>query len=318
MTKKALDKITDTVLAYDPSNPTVLKAIAGSPDKPMAIGDIEIQCYVLEDETRVLSQRGMLSSLSIRRGGARKSDIAIKSDGAQLPRFFAQKWIKPFINNDLLSALKYPIPFKIGGSLGYGYAAAILPGLCDAILEAHKQGHTTPRQSGIVNQAQLLIRGLAHLGIIALVDEATGYQEIREERALARILEAFIAEQLQRWTKTFPIQFYREICRLRGWPNIYSVKRPQAVAKYTINLVYQRLAPGVLDELCEKNPVVRGRRKNKHHQWLTPDVGHPKLKEHLHAVIAVMKVSPDWDTFMIHMDMVFPVQSDQAVLDFYG
>ena len=34
-----------------------LKVIAGAPDKPLKIGDIEIDCYVLEGEKRVLSQR---------------------------------------------------------------------------------------------------------------------------------------------------------------------------------------------------------------------------------------------------------------------
>ena len=35
-----------------------LKVVAGAPDKPMMIGDIEIPCFVLEDETRVINLRG--------------------------------------------------------------------------------------------------------------------------------------------------------------------------------------------------------------------------------------------------------------------
>ena len=30
-----------------------LEVIAGAPDRPLVIGDIEIPCYVVEDETRV-------------------------------------------------------------------------------------------------------------------------------------------------------------------------------------------------------------------------------------------------------------------------
>ena len=317
MTKEALDCIADTVLTYDPTESNMLRAIAGSPDKPVQIGDVEIQCYVLEDETRVLSQRGMFSSLAIRRGGARTGDLDTRDSGAQLPRFFSQKWINPFLNNELVLALKSPIVFK-ASALTYGYPATLLPELCNAILEADRQGYTTPRQAPVVDQAQLLVRGLARLGIISLVDEATGYQHVREERALAHILERFIAKELQQWTRTFPMDFYRQLCRLRHWPNIYSVERPAAVANYTNSLIYQRLAPGVLDDLREKNPKVRGRRRYKHHQWLTSDVGHPRLKEHLHAVTTLMKSSLDWDDFMRRIDLALPVQTNQTVLHFEG
>jgi ATP-dependent DNA ligase len=43
--------------------------------------------------------------------------------------------------------------------------------------------------------------------ISALVDEATGYQKERAADALARILEAFIAKELQPWIKTMFPQF---------------------------------------------------------------------------------------------------------------
>ena len=45
------------------SNKT-LKVIAGTVDHPLIIGDIEIPCYVLEDETRVLSQGGFLVAIA--------------------------------------------------------------------------------------------------------------------------------------------------------------------------------------------------------------------------------------------------------------
>ena len=49
---KALDAITDKVLAHRPAATPLLKVIAGEPDRPLVIGDIQIACYVLEDETR--------------------------------------------------------------------------------------------------------------------------------------------------------------------------------------------------------------------------------------------------------------------------
>ena len=156
------------------------------------------------------------------------------------------------------------------------------------------------------------------MGIIALVDEATGYQRIPEERALATILERFIAKELQPWTRTFPPEFYTQICRLKGWPKVLSVKRPSLIGKYTNEFVYNRLAPGVLAELQRKNPVVPDtrRRRHRHHQWFTTEIGHPKLKQHLAGVIAVMRVAPPWNVFTWNMAKAFPKIGETSPLDF--
>ncbi len=290
-----------------------LKVIAGAPDKPLVIGDIEITCYVLEDETRVLSQRGVFSGLNITSGGPSHGDAP------EIPRFAGQKWLNPFILNGLDRALKFPILFtpSRGGRPAYGYPATLLVDICNAIVNADKAGATTCRQKAIVQRALMLIQGLAHVGINALVDEATGYQEIRSQRALATILEKFIAKELQPWTKTFPYEFYKQIFYLKKWPGPDGVKRPSVIGHYTNDFVYARLAPGVLEELCDKNPVQpSGARLRKHHQWFTPDIGHPKLKEHLAAVIALMKAAPNWDAFRSSLNRALPKINETMELPF--
>ena len=150
------------------------------------------------------------------------------------------------------------------------------------------------------------MRGLATVGIITLVDEATGYQRI-QERALAKILEKFIDNELQKWTKTFPYEFYKQIFRLRGWKGPNGVKRPQVIGHYTNDFVYDRLAPGILEELRRINPrLPSGELKNRHHQWFTEDFGHPKLREQLAAVIAIMRLSTNWDNFVRNINKAFP------------
>ena len=290
-----------------------LKVIAGTPDRPLIINDIEIDCYVLEDETRVLSQRGLLKSVGFTRGGPR-NEPETEGIGAQMPRFVGQKWISPFISNNLMSVLKKPIIFQAPtGATAYGYPATALVDLCNAILEANEQGAATPRQNSFVERAMVLIRGLATVGVIALVDEATGYQRIREERALATILEKFISKELQPWTKTFDYEFYNQIFRLKKWPGPNGVARPSVIGHYTNDIVYSRLAPGVLEELRRVNPTLpsgKGRR-NTHHQWFTPDLGHPKLKEHLAAVTALMRASTNWDIFIRNLNRAFPKSEQQ-------
>lgn len=277
-----------------------LKATHGSPEHPLRIGDIEIDCYVLEDGTRVVSQRSLIRAMGTTRGGAR-SDGEAERVGAEIPRFAAQLWLKPYISNELSVALSNPIRFKAPtAGLAYGYPATILADICDAILQARDAKSATARQQAIVERADLLVRGFARVGIIALVDEATGYQKDRAANALARILELFIAKELQPWVKTFPPEFYEQMFRLRGLPfPATSVKRPQYFGQLTNNVVYDRLAPGVLAELKAVTPRNdEGRPKAKYFQSLTANLGYAKLREHIGAVIALMRISDSWEGFM--------------------
>ena len=289
-----------------------LKVIAGTPDHPLVIGDIEIPCYVLEDETRVLAQRGMVSGLGMSRGGSSHGG------GDRLAHFVNQNTLNPFISNELRAVTQNPIHFRPPtGSGAYGYPATLLVDLCNVVLEARRAGVLQKQQSHIADRCELLIRGLATVGIIALVDEATGYQQIREQRALATILEKFIAKELQPWTRTFPYDFYTEIFRLKGWPGPEGQKRPVIIAQYTNDFVYDRLAPGVLEVLKRLNPKLpSGQRRAKHHQWFTPEFGHPKLKEHLAAVTALMRASSNWEQFKRHLQRAFRKPDEQDPLPF--
>ena len=281
-----------------------LKVIAGAHDSPLIIGDIEIDCYVLEDETRVLSRGGFQSAL----GRHRTSKRHQHRDVVNLPAFLAAGNLKRFISDDLVTA-STPIAFQAPsrGPVAYGYRAELLPQVCEVYLKTRDAGELLPSQQHIAAQAEVLIRGLATVGVIALVDEATGYQRIREERALAAILEKWIAEKHQEWTRTFPYEFYQLIYRLKGWPGPYGHKRTPLLGHYTNDIVYDRLAPGVLEELQRVNPILpAGYRKVRHHQWFTPDLGHPQIKEHLIGVMALMRAAPNWTAFRRSLQRAYP------------
>jgi len=179
--------------------------------------------------------------------------------------------------------------------------------LDEQALAARQVGTLDIQQHKLAARCEILMRSFARVGIIALVDEVTGYQHIREKRALATILEKFITKELQPWTRTFPYEFYEQIFRLKGWPGPDGVKRPSVIGHYTNDFVYARLAPGILDELRECNPVKpSGSRRSRHHQWFTPKFGHPKLKEYLAAVTALMRAAPNWNRFKGDLQRAFP------------
>ena len=289
-----------------------LKVIAGAPDRPLRIGTIEIECYVLEDETRVLSRGGFQAALGRHRTSRRHQAL----DVVNLPAFMAAGNIKPFISSELSTA-STPITFKAParGPVAHGHRATLLPDVCEVYLKARDAQVLLPSQLPTAERAEIIMRGLAKVGIIALVDEATGYQEVRAQQALAIILERFISQELQPWTRTFPYEFYQQIFRLKDWPGPQGVKRPSVIGHYTNDVVYSRLAPGVLDELRNKNPVQpSGRRRASHHQWFTPDIGNPKLKEHLAAVVALMRAAANWNSFQRMLNRAFPKRNETIPL----
>ena len=282
-----------------------VQATYGAPDRPLRIGEVEIPCYVLADGRRVLAQRGLQTSIGMSRSGGRPG-------ARRLAQFLASLGAKGLDVNDLIARINTPIRFipPHGGNVADGYEATILPDICDVILEAKRLGKILlPRQEHIADACGILVRAFAKIGIIALVDEATGYQDARARDSLARILEAFIAKELRKWVKTFPAEFYKEMFRLRKWDfSENSGARPAVVGHLTNDLVYRRLAPGVLDELRRLTPRdEKGRLKTHFHRRLTEDIGNPRLREHLAAVVALMKASTHWEQFMRAIDRALPV-----------
>jgi len=283
------------------------KATHGSAEHPLVIGEIKIPCYVLENGTRVLSQRGIIEGLGMTRGGV-----------GQLASFLSGKSISPFVNNEIAVWAKNPIQFALpqGGSPAYGYPATMLVDICEALLAARKAKALQKQQLHLADQAEILVRGFARVGIIALVDEATGYQKERARDALANILEAFVAKELQPWIKTFPSDYYEHLFRLRGlsYPPEQTNYRPRYFGKLTNDFIYKRLAPGVLEEL--KKQAIKDEKRGKLHQRLTMDYGHPKLREHLASVITVMKLSKNFDQFRQKLNLVLPRYNETMSMDF--
>ena len=288
----------------------LLKATHGSADHPLRIGDVEISCYVLEDGTRVLSQRGLVAGLGMTYGSG-------QGGADRLTGFAAGKGISPFINNEMMALIRNPIKFRHsgGGGVAFGYPATLLADICDAILAARRAGALQKQQEHIAQQAEILVRGFARVGIIALVDEATGYQRTRERDALAKILEAFVAKELQPYVKTFPPEYYEQMFRLRGldYPPSNAKYRPQYFGTLTNDIVYERLAPGLLKEL--KAQAAKDDKKGRLHQRLTNEIGHPKLREHLASVTTIMKLSKDYADFTGKLDAIHPRYETTRSLD---
>lgn len=276
----------------------------------------KIPCAVLDDETRVLRERSVARALGKKGSGAywqkKKSE-----KGALLPEYISTQNLNEFINEETREQLLNPITYKLrSGNEANGMPATLLPEICNIWLQAREKGALYKNQENTAKKAEILMRGLAVVGIIALVDEATGYQDFRTRKILEEYLNKFIAKELRPWTETFQEDYFKEMFRLRGLPyNPDTAKRPQYFGHYTNDFVYSRMAPKLVDELKKKNPrTPKGYRKHKNFQWLSEDFGHPKLREHLAAVIALMRAATKWEGFKRSMERALPKYGDTMVL----
>ena len=285
------------------------------------LGETHIACAVLPNGARIITQATFLRALG--RSRSPKAGTGVLSTVDELPFFLQAEALRPFISDDLLQSTS-PIFYRTkSGGKGVGYDARLLPQVADVYLQMRdaalkETGKVPTRYQPMVFAADVLVRALANVGIIALVDEATGFQRDRASDALASILEAFIAKELRPWVRTFPSDFYEQLFRLRGlnFPQD-QVYRPQYFGHLTNDIIYKRLAPGVLEEL--KKAVPRrddGRHKHQFFRRLTESVGHPKLREHLASVITMMKLSKDYADFEQKLDRIHPSYHKTLALDF--
>jgi len=269
----------------------------------LMIGDIEIPCAVLENGKRVLTQSGFM--LALGRARQAKGRQYYNAD-VNLPAFLTAKNLKPFIPEDL-SVTSSQIEFKtLSGVRAFGYSAELLPKVCGVFLDAVSAKALVPGQSHIADRALILIRGFASVGIIALVDEATGFQYDRPRRDLEEYLSKFLSESLRRWVRTFPGDYFKHLCRLKGVILRPDMKLPQYFGHLTNDLVWRRIAPGLLRALKERRSE-RGNPSNKLHSWTSDELGKPELLLHLGMVVGLMKLHTDYDLFHKQLNQIAPI-----------
>lgn len=256
----------------------------------------------LEDGRRVMTSRAFLSAL----GRPWKGTYA----RTERPNFIDAKNLNDFVSKELLAVLEPVEYLSHRGQKVSGYDAQLLPLVCDVYLKARAAGDVlTKSQEGVAQYAELIVRGLAKIGIFSLIDDATGFTRIRARDELQAILAAYISPELLPWTRRFPDAFYAELHRVRGWPyQPGNQARNGYIGKLTRALIYDPLPPGVRGELETKNPYVpeiKGRR-HRHHQLLTEDVGHPHLEKQITSVTTLLRISDNWSDFSKHFSRAFP------------
>lgn len=268
-------------------------------DGTLFFGEKSIACAVLNTRIRVLTQETFLTSIG-RAAKAKGGTGVFGADGVDdLPPFLSADNLKPFIGERLRQSTT-PILYRTkGGVVAMGFDARLLPMVCDVYLHAGLARKLTKAQIRIAHACRELQQGFSEIGIVTLVDDATGYSDDRARDELAKILEAYIAPHFARWTRRFPHEFRKQVYRLYNWNyNPKDTRTPRYMGKFIMKYVYGGLPPAVVDRLKTESPNnANGQRPRKLFQFLTDETGIPHLDLQITTVTTLMRASIDKDQF---------------------
>jgi hypothetical protein len=244
----------------------------------LELGGDPIDCYVLDTGERVITLSAILKTLA----GVIASNLG---------DYLGVSALKPFLNSDLI--LGETIEFHIPGTQlrGRGIAAERFIEILNAYVKALEAGKlTTERQREIAIKASIVLGACAKVGLIALIDEATGYQFERAEDALQVKIRAFIADELRDWEKTFPDELWEQFGRLTNWKGKFH-QRPKWWGHLVIELIYDALDADVAKYLRENKP--KPQHGKNYHQWFTEDYGLKHLIPHIYKIIGMAENCKD-------------------------
>jgi len=304
----------------------------------LTIGEKILECHVLDDGRRLLTQTAFFEALGRPARGTlakdkKTSTISKHIEGLILaddsvltetgfmssntdmlkegppPPFLDAENLKPYVSQ-ALHARYCPVTFlTLKGNLAQGYEATLLPEVCEVYLKARDAGILKGRQAEIAVLCEALGRALMKTGIIALIDEATGYQHDRARDALQLLLKAYIGDELLKATRIFPHEFLQGAYRLCGWEYCEGVPiKPHLLGTFINRTIYNKLPPEVLAEIKQLNPVRDTTKRRKHRQWqfLTETTGIPQLDKLFIIASALMRLFKNREEFYAAYDKVVP------------
>jgi P63C domain len=291
----------------------------GTVPKATHTGELDIQgliipCARLDNGERVISDRSLAETLGVRGGGAYYERKKKADTGAMLPEYISAKYLEPFITDKIRAMVSEQITYtQINGASARGIKATALPEICDIWVQARQNGALKPEQYQIADKAYILLKVFASIGLFSLIDEATGFQYDRPRRDLEEQLKKFLSEELRKWVRTFPADYFKHLCRLRGVELRDDMKLPMYFGTLTNNLVYRRIAPCLLKKLKERK-LERGHKADKLFSWLSEDIGLRALLVHLGTVVGFMKVNTNYDEFEKQLNSIAPIYPESPGL----
>lgn len=259
----------------------------------LRIGDIKLDCAVLNNGMRVLTATSIYEAFG-------SSPIEINSrlevEEIKLPLYFASKNLQSYINQDIISKLT-PITYLDNKQEKIAYIANLLPKLCELYLNARRGGHLYTTQVKHAIQSEILLSTLAQVGIMSLIDEATGYQHDRKHEALRILILEYIAVEFHKLLDSFPDSFFSELDWLYYNSPTKSIKRPQIYAHFINKYIFEAIELGAFkSNLSIPNTASEGEYKTKFYHWLSRE-GKDMLLNKIYKVQELMEMFSNIKSF---------------------
>lgn len=254
----------------------------------LSFGGVEIDCYNLDDGRRAISQRAIVRALRGAKSGA-PNPKGIGDYLARIPDEYAGILARP------TSEVEFVLP---SGTTSIGRDAEWLIDLCNAYVDAAIAGSLHRKQLHLAAQARTIVAACAKTGIAALIDEATGYQYVREHGILGDIFARALREQASPWKRTWEDATVDAICRT------FQIKRvgrefPAPLMGVIGKLYRMLLGSEVHEELRRRNP--RGEGRDIHTQWMAEDTV-SALRDHLRVIEAFARTCDSKSQFWSRME----------------
>ena len=177
-------------------------------------------------------------------------------------------------------------------------------------LAADNAGVLQKQQRGIANRCRIITTSLTRIGLIALIDEVTGYQKRRDADELQQILTAYVLPEHRPWLQVVPEEFTDEIYRVYGCQRKARNRGPRYAGKLIRRLVYEKMPKPIRSALDEQNPAKKGYRKHKHHQFLTLKQGLDHFRSQIIAIMMLLRISENKSKFKTHLRKLYSPQSE--------
>ena len=252
---------------------------------------IGIACYVLSDGRRIISRTGATNFLTESKGGG------------NLESYTNIQVLKKHMPEDLPGQMiEFVLPGVVNKTVK-GLDAETFVEICRAYVSAWQASElTSDAQISIAKRAAVFLGACAKVGLIALIDEATGYQYERPLDALEVKLRLFLAEEMRKWEKTFPDELWEQFGRLTNWTGpVHS--RPKYWGKLVMELIYEYLDPDVAEWLRENAP--KPMHGKNYHQWLNEQYGLRRLVEHIWKVVGMASTCETLEELRYKMEQLY-------------
>lgn len=281
---------------------SILKAIImahqiifGSETRPLKVGTFTISCFILDNHNRVFS----LSSFQKALGYEGKHEQFLSELLNQIHRF------RPI--GELLDGLNQSPIFEFPATTSKNVAISpdFLLDVCRCLVLSNQQGFLNLNQLKHAKAAEKILKHVANVDLPLMIEEAAGlrfYKENTIER-FSIFLSTMLEDDVFEWTRTIPEAFYIRIFELHqfNWADLN--ENPKSVGRILYDIIFSRIANDLLEELRTTKPKRNYRRKNQ----LPQDNQHPKLKEYLSNVLALIKAAGGhWNIFLQLLNRSYP------------